>query len=40
MYAIDGEIAVDFVGRYENIVEDLAMVTRRLNLPESLDLLT
>lgn len=33
LYAIDGNIAIDFVGRYETLAEDFAMVVRRLGLP-------
>ncbi|MFM9847442.1 MAG: sulfotransferase family 2 domain-containing protein [Hyphomicrobiaceae bacterium] len=32
LYAIDGNIAVDFVGRYETLAEDFAMVAGRLGL--------
>lgn len=37
-YAIDGEVAVDFVGRYERLAEDLAFVWDRLGLPGEPDL--
>jgi hypothetical protein len=32
LYAIDGNIAIDFVGRYETLAEDFAMVAGRLGL--------
>ena len=32
-YLIDGELAVDFVGRFENLEADLATVCRRIGLP-------
>jgi hypothetical protein len=32
-YSIDGNIAVDFVGRYENLMEDLTRVCDKLNIP-------
>jgi hypothetical protein len=33
IYTIDGEIAVDFVGKFENLKEDFASVCDRLNIP-------
>ena len=38
LYTIDNEIAVDFVGRYERLAEDLARVGEKLGLPEDLNL--
>jgi hypothetical protein len=38
VYAIDGEIAVDKVCKYENIADELEAVRTRLNLPEKLEL--
>lgn len=38
LYAIDGNIAVDFVGRYETLAEDFEMVARRLSLSERITL--
>jgi hypothetical protein len=38
LYTIDDEIAVDFVGRYENIKEHTAIVMERLGLSEKLEL--
>lgn len=32
LYAIDGNIAIDFVGRYETLADDFAMVAGRLGL--------
>ena len=34
VYAIDDEIVVDFLGRFENLRDDLAQVTTKLGLPE------
>ena len=34
IYSINDELAVDFVGRYENLREDLQTVCRRIGLPE------
>jgi hypothetical protein len=34
IYSIDDKIAVDFVGRFERLAEDLAIVKDRLHLPE------
>ncbi|MBE7384215.1 MAG: sulfotransferase family 2 domain-containing protein [Leptolyngbya sp. SIO1E4] len=33
IYTIDGEVAVDFVGRFENLMEDTASICERLNIP-------
>jgi len=33
IYSIDGQLAVDFVGRFENMQTDLQKVYERLNLP-------
>jgi hypothetical protein len=38
LYSIDGNIAVDFVGRYETLADDFAMVVRRLGLSEQMAL--
>jgi hypothetical protein len=38
LYTIDGNIGIDFVGRYETLAEDFAMVTRRLGLAERVSL--
>ena len=38
IYTINDEIAVDFVGRYENLTQDLAFITEKLGLPEKLNL--
>jgi hypothetical protein len=32
-YSIDGEIAVDFIGKYENLMEDLNHVCEKLGIP-------
>ncbi len=37
-YTIDDSLAVDHVGRYENLNTELGEIARRLNLPESLTL--
>ena len=37
-YAINERIAVDYVGRYENLTEDLATIARRIGLPETISL--
>lgn len=34
LYTIDDDIAVDFVGRYEDLAADLATVASKLGLPE------
>jgi hypothetical protein len=33
LYAIDGKIAVDFIGRYENVMDDFAYVLRTIGGP-------
>lgn len=33
IYTIDDQIAVDFVGKYENLREDLGFICNKLNLP-------
>jgi hypothetical protein len=38
LYTVDGELAVDFVGRYERLEEDLETVRQRLGLPRRLEL--
>lgn len=38
IYAINDQIAVDFVGRYENLADDLATIRDKLGLPEQLSL--
>ncbi len=38
MYTIDDNIAVDFVGRYENLVEDMKTVTKKIGLSMELKL--
>ncbi len=38
VYAIDGEVAVDKVCKYENIADELEAVRTQLNLPEKLEL--
>ena len=35
MYTIDGEVAVDYIGRYENLEQDLNTVCERLGLPRA-----
>ncbi len=37
-YTVDDELAVDFIGRYENLVEELSQVASRLGLPGTIDL--
>lgn len=32
-YSINGDIAVDFIGRYDDLLEDLNFVCQRLNIP-------
>jgi len=34
LYSIDGKIAVDFIGKYENLNEDFNFVCEKLNLPK------
>lgn len=36
MYSINGEVAVDFIGQYERLDQDLGYVASRLELPGSL----
>lgn len=38
IYTIDNQIAVDFVGRYENLSDDLATIADKLGLPGELSL--
>ena len=38
IYTINGHIAVDFIGRYENLNEDLARVVKILGLPSEMEL--
>jgi hypothetical protein len=38
LYSLGGEVAVDFVGRYENLQEDWARICRHLRLPGAVDL--
>ncbi|MEO1300281.1 MAG: sulfotransferase family 2 domain-containing protein [Cyanobacteria bacterium J06636_16] len=38
IYTIENQIAVDFVGRYENLTDDLAIVAEKLGLPGELSL--
>ncbi len=38
IYTINGKVAVDFVGRYEQLDADLAHIAERLGLPDSIDL--
>lgn len=38
IYTINDHVAVDFVGRYETLTEDLAKITDRIGLPEALSL--
>jgi len=37
-YTIDDQIAVDFVGRYESLADDLATISKKLGLPDELSL--
>jgi hypothetical protein len=32
LYTINNEIAVDFIGKYENLIEDLKLIFKKLNL--------
>lgn len=34
MYTIDGEVAMDFVGRYENLHDDFRIAMQRIGLPD------
>jgi hypothetical protein len=36
LYSLDGELAVDFVGKFENLAEDLEKVKEKLSLPGEL----
>lgn len=38
MYSDGDTVAVDFVGRYENIEEDLHTISERIGLPETIAL--
>jgi len=38
IYSIDGRVAVDFVGQYENLTEDLRSVLDRLGISDPVDL--
>jgi hypothetical protein len=38
IYAIDGRIAVDFIGRYENLSGDLAFALNKIGLPGDIQL--
>ncbi|NEQ68737.1 MAG: hypothetical protein F6K21_25195 [Symploca sp. SIO2D2] len=38
IYSINDMLAVDYVGRYERLQEDLDEISRRLNLPGSIEL--
>lgn len=38
IYTIDNQIAIDFVGRYENLTHDLAFITDKIGLPDELTL--
>ncbi|MDJ0702168.1 MAG: sulfotransferase family 2 domain-containing protein [Leptolyngbyaceae cyanobacterium MO_188.B28] len=38
IYAINDHIAADFVGRYENLTDDLATIVDKLGLPEKITL--
>ena len=38
LYTIDDEIAVDKVARYENLKEEIQLISRNLGLPEKLEL--
>lgn len=38
IYTINDHIAVDYIGRYENLVEDLATVAEKIGLPGQLEL--
>ena len=33
IYTIDDKIAMDFVGKYENLIEDLGIICNKLNIP-------
>jgi hypothetical protein len=36
IYTLNGQVAVDYLGRYENLDEDLATISRTLGFPEKL----
>jgi hypothetical protein len=38
IYTINDQIAVDFIGQYQNLTNDLAMIAEKLSLPGSLSL--
>ena len=38
IYTINDHIAVDFIGRYENLSDDLAKIQQQLKLPKALEL--
>ncbi len=38
IYTINDEIVVDFVGRYDNLTEDLAKVSQKIGLPSKISL--
>jgi len=38
IYTVNDHVAVDFVGRYENLTDDLAVVTEKIGIPGQLDL--
>ena len=38
MYTIDGQLAVDFVGRFEHLAEDLATVMTKVGVTTPVDL--
>lgn len=38
LYTIDGKVAVDYIGRYENLETNLDFIRKKLNLPEKLHL--
>jgi len=38
MYTIDGKLAVDFIGRFENLTADLATVLRRIGIDAPIEL--
>ena len=38
LYSLDGEVAVDFVGRFEHLVDDLAEVLRRIGIDAPVEL--
>jgi len=38
IYTIDDQVAVDFIGRYESLADDLAVVTKKIGIPGTLKL--